>query len=145
MKVDLLKKLIKEAVKEAVREELITILSEDVRSTPTQKQPKSTVTKFEPYKPPVQKARVSTGDPIMDLLEETKASMKNGADSGYYQDMSQFVSAPGLGQDNYNPVLMEENFSRPEPGLDISQFDFIKNAASIFKASQQKDKERLGG
>ena len=145
MKVDLLKKLIKEAVKEAVREELITILSEDVRPTPTQKQSKSVATKFEPYKPPVQKARVSTGDPIMDLLEETKASMINGADTGYYQDMSQLVSAPGLGQDTYNPVLMEENFSRPEPGLDISQFDFIKNAASIFKASQQKDKERFGG
>jgi hypothetical protein len=58
--------------------------------------------------------------------------------------MSQFVQAPGLGEDNYRPVLMEENFSRPEPGLDISQFDFVKNAAAVFKASQEKDKQRFG-
>lgn len=139
MKVDLLKNLIKEAVREVLREELSEILTE----APVKQAPRTV--KYESYKPPVQKARVSTGDPIMDLLEETKASMVNGGNTGYRQDVSQFVSAPGLGQDTYNHTLMEESFSRPEPGLDISQFDFVKNAASIFKASQQKDKERFGG
>jgi hypothetical protein len=141
MKVDLLKNLIKEAVREVLKEELSEILSEDIQpAKPKIQKP----VKYESYKPPVQKARVSTGDPIMDLLEETKASMIGGGNTGYYQDISQYVSAPGLGENTYNPVMMEENFSRPEPGLDISQFDFVKNAAAIFKASQQKDKERLG-
>jgi hypothetical protein len=138
MKADLLKKLIKEAVREVLKEELAEVLTE----TPIKQVPKTV--KYEAYRPPIQKARVSTGDPIMDLLEETKASMINGGDNGHYQDMSQYVSAPGLGEQGYKPVMVEENFSRPEPGLDISQFDFVKNAAAIFKASEQKDKERLG-
>jgi hypothetical protein len=50
-----------------------------------------------------------------------------------------WFQAPGLGM---NPI---ESFARPEPGLDISQFDFVKNAAAVFKASQEKDKERFGG
>lgn len=139
MKVDLLKKLIKEAVREVLKEELSEVL------TQAPSKPTSQVTKYEAYKPPVAKPRVSTGDPIMDLLEETKMSMINAPDSGYYTDMSQHVSAPGLGQSAYAPTMMEENFSRPEPGLDITQFDFVKNAAAVFKASQEKDKQRFGG
>lgn len=138
MKADAFKKLIKEALREVLQEELGQILTE----SPKKPQPK--VTKYAPYTPP-SKPRRSTGDPIMDLLEETKASMLNTRDTGHYVDMSQHVSAPGLGQDTFNPVLVEESFSRPEPGLDISQFDFVKNAAAIFKASQEKDKQRFGG
>lgn len=136
MKADAFKKLIKEAVREVLKEELAGVLTE------APKRPELKVTKFEPYKPPVNKARISTGDPIMDLLEETKISMVNSPDTGHYQDMSQYVSAPGLGS---NPVLMEDNFARPEPGLDISQFDFVNKAAAVFKASQEKDKQRFGG
>jgi len=138
MKADAFKKLIKEAVREVLREELAGTLTEaPVKQT-------SKVTKFEPYKPTVSRP-VSTGDPIMDLLEETKASMKQDPGVGYYQDMSQFVQAPGLGEDTFKPTMMEEGFSRSEPGLDLSQFDFVKNASAVFKASQQKDKERFGG
>jgi len=139
MKADAFKKLIKEAVREVLREELAEVLTE----APIRQAPK--VTKYAPYAPPVTKPRVSTGDPIMDLLEETRAGMIGDPNTGHYQDMSQFVSAPGLGENSYNPVMMEENFARPEPGLDISQFDFVKNAAAVFKASQEKDKQRFGG
>jgi hypothetical protein len=59
-----------------------------------------------------------------------------------YSGVSDMVSAPGLAM---NPIMMEESFARPEPGLDISQFDFVKNAAAVFKASQEKDKQRFGG
>lgn len=139
MKADLLKKLIKEAVREVLREELGQVLTESPKKQIPQ------VTKYAPYTPPVSKPRISTGDPIMDLLEETKASMMDNPGAGYYPDMSQRISAPGLGQDVFKPVLAEESFSRPEPGLDISQFDFVKNAAAVFKASQEKDKQRFGG
>jgi hypothetical protein len=136
MKADAFKKLIKEAVREVLREELADVLTE----TPVKQTPK--VTKYAPYTPPAHKPRVSTGDPIMDLLEETKAGMLRDPNAGYYPDMSQHVQAPGLGM---NPVMMEESFTRPEPGLDISQFDFVKNAAAVFNASVEKDKQRFGG
>lgn len=145
MKLDLLKKLIKEAVKEAVREELKTILSEDVKPKPTPigvggKGTTSTITKYENYKPVTAKP-VSTGDPIMDLLNETRATMTAPNQAAYRPDMSAMVQAPGLGMES---MMMEESFQIPEPGLDISQFDFVSKAASVYKASVQKDKERFG-
>jgi hypothetical protein len=136
MKLDLLKKLIKEAVKEAVREELETILSEGVKPSQPVKQ---VVTKYENYKPVTAKP-VSTGDPIMDLLNETRATMTSAPDSGYRPDIASMVQAPGLGMES----MMEDNFARPEVGIDLSQLDFVKNAGAIFKASVQKDKERFG-
>jgi hypothetical protein len=151
MKLDLLKKLIKEAVKEAVREELEVILSEGVNSAkvPTEmvseyREAKPTVTKYEKYKPtigkPVTKGYVPTGDPLTDLLNETRAAMISNPDTGYRPDMSSMVSAPGLGME----TAMEDYFARPEIGVDLSQLDFVKNAGAIFKASQEKDKQRLG-
>jgi hypothetical protein len=32
----------------------------------------------------------------------------------------------------------------PEPGIDLSTLDFVKNAGAIYKASVAKDKERFG-
>jgi hypothetical protein len=144
MKLDLLKKLIKEAVKEAVREELETILSEDIKpkSTPIGVGGKgipNTFTKYENYKPVIAKP-VSTGDPLMDLLNETQASMIGAANRNNV-DISSYVSAPGLGM---NSGRMEDSFISPEPGLDISQFDFVSKAASVYKASVEKDKQRFG-
>ncbi len=135
MKTEVFKKLIKEAVREVLREELGEVLTE------APKKQVSKVTKYEPYTPP-QKARISTGDPIADLLNETKAEMVGDEYRTAYSGVSDMVSAPGLAM---NPIMMEESFARPEPGLDISQFDFVKNAAAVFKASQEKDKQRFGG
>ena len=135
MKLDLLKKLIKEAVKEAVREELQTILSEDIK--PVQAQP-STVTKYENYKPPVARP-IPTGDPIADLMNETKYSMNQGDYRNLVSATSDMVQAPGLGM---NPI--DQFRPGPEPGLDISQFDFMMRAGDVYKASVEKDKQRFG-
>ena len=154
MKVEFLKKLIKEAVQEAVKDALDEILSEPTKSNQA---PigvggygvPNIAKKYAEYKPVVSKP-VTTGDPITDLLQETRAQMVSQG-GGHTQDYSQFVEAPGLGMQSYDhqaqygqPVMVEENFSRPEPGLDISQFDFVKKAASVFKASVEKDKQRFG-
>jgi len=135
MKLDLLKKLIKEAVKEAVREELQTILSEDIK--PVQAQP-STVTKYENYKPPVARP-LPTGDPIADLMNETKYSMNQGDYRNLVSATSDMIQAPGLGM---NPI--DQFRPGPEPGLDISQFDFMMRAGDVYKASVEKDKQRFG-
>ena len=135
MKLDLLKKLIKEAVKEAVREELETILSEDIKPKSAPVQP---VKKFAEYRPVVAKP-VSTGNPIMDLMNETRYSMTQGDYQSTINATSDMVQAPGLGM---NPI--EQFRPGPEPGLDISQFDFVNKAASVYKASVEKDKQRFG-
>lgn len=157
MKVELLKKLIKEAVQEAVKDALDEILSEPTKPTQTQvgagwiEVPKSAPVKYENYKPAQHKAHASTGDPITDLLQETRAQMTSEAGGGYTPDYSQLVDAPGLGMQTHSqpaqygqPVMIEENFTRPEPGIDISQFDFVAKAASVYKASVEKDKQRFG-
>lgn len=136
MKTELFKKLIKEAVREVLREELLT-------ESPVKQVPK--VTKYAPYTPPVSSPAKTTFNPIADLMAETKASMMTDPGAGHYMDMSQHVSAPGMGMESSNqPIMMEESFARPEPGLDISQFDFVKKAAAVYNASVEKDKERFG-
>jgi hypothetical protein len=153
MKLDLLKKLIKEAVKEAVREELETILSEGANSAkvPTEmvseyREAVPTTTKYEQYKPVVAKP-IPTGNPIADLMNETKYSMTQGEYRSLVSATSDMVSAPGLGMQSTNleGLLAESQFKTgPEPGLDISQFDFIKKAGAVYKASNEKDKQRFG-
>lgn len=136
MKLDLLKKLIKEAVKEAVREELEVILSED---TKTIQAPKQTVNKYAEYKPVVARP-IPTGDPIADLMNETKYSMTQGEYRNLVSATSDMVQAPGLGMQS-----AVDNFRQgPEPGLDISQFDFMMRAGDVYKASVEKDKQRFG-
>lgn len=135
MKLDLLKKLIKEAVKEAVREELAIVFSEDAKPARPQVQH---VTKYAEHKPVVAKP-IPTGNPIMDLMNETKYTMTQGEYRELVSATSDMVQAPGLGM---NPV---EGFrSGPEPGLDITQFDFMMRAGDVFKASVEKDKQRFG-
>ena len=132
MKLDVFKKLIKEAVREAVREELAVVLSEGVAPAKTQVQQ---VTKYENYKPVVSRP-VPTGDPIMDMLNETRASMTQEE----YRDMSSMTS--DMVGTSMNPL---QGFRQgPEPGIDLSTLDFVKNAGAIYKASVAKDKERFG-
>lgn len=135
MKLDLLKKLIKEAVGEAVREELGKILSEEVKPVQTLAH---TTTKYEKYRPVVARP-IPTGDPIADLMNETKYSMTQGEYQNLVSATSDMVQAPGLGMN-----AIEQFRQGPEPGLDISQFDFIKKAGAIYKASNEKDKQRFG-
>lgn len=136
MKLDLLKKLIKEAVSEAVREELTKLLSEDVKTAPA---PVQAVTKYAEHRPVVTRP-VATGNPIMDLMNETKYSMTQGEYQNLVSATSDMVSAPGMGMQ----TGLEQFRQGPEPGLDISQFDFVAKAASVYKASVEKDKQRFG-
>ena len=75
----------------------------------------------------------------MDLMNETKYSMTQGEYQNLVSATSDMVQAPGLGM---NPI--EQFRQGPEPGLDISQFDFMMRAGDVYKASIQKDKERFG-
>lgn len=131
MKADVFKKLIKEAVKEALREELSNIQATIKEPAPVQK-----VVKYENYKPTIAKP-ISTGDPIMDLLQETRATM-NSEDYRSMLTMDSSMAQNGM-------PSMDSIVSGPEPGLDISQLSFVKNAGKVFQASVEKDKQRFGG
>lgn len=121
MKLDVFKKLIKEAVREAVREELAVVLSEDKIPTKTQVQQ---VTKYENYKPVISKP-VPTGDPIMDMLNETRASMTQEE----YRDMASMTS--NMVGASMNPI---QHFNAgPEPGVDLSTLDFVKTQEQYIK------------
>lgn len=129
MKLDVFKKLIKEAVREVLQEELGSNNTAPVVAE---------ITRYENYKPTVTKT-VKTGDPIMDILNETRASMTQESYRDLVSATSDMVQAPGLGM---NPI--EGLQTSPAPGLDISTLSFAKNAGAIFKASVEKDKTRFG-
>lgn len=139
MKLDVFKKLIKEAVREVIQEELPTLLSENLTQVKPAAPVVQQVTKYESYKPTVAKP-VKTGDPIMDILNETRASMTQESYRDLVSATSDMVQAPGLGM---NPI---ESFQAgPAPGLDLSTLSFAKNAGAIYKASIEKDKAKFGG
>jgi hypothetical protein len=130
MKADVFKKLIKEAVREALREELAVVLSEKVEPAT-----KPVVTKYENYRPVTAKP-ISTGDPIADLLQETRTTMSQDE----YRNMTSMTSDMVSG--GMNP--MQQFNPGPEPGINLDTLDFVKNAGAIFKASVEKDKQRFG-
>lgn len=136
MKVDQLKNIIKEAVKEAVREEIKDILTEAVSSA---SKPETVV---EAPTPKVQKPKFEAkGDPIMEMLNMTQQSMTR-------DDFKNIVGSqvqPGMNQMNFtsNSVPMSAPTS-PQPGIDITQLDFVKNAAAVYNKSIEKDKFRVG-
>ena len=139
MKLDVFKKLIKEAVREVVREELPTLLSENFNQVKPAVPAVQHVTKYEEFNPTVTKP-VKTGDPIMDILNETRASMTQETYKDLMSATSDMVQAPGLGINQVGNLS-----AAPAPGIDLSTLSFAKNAGAIFKASIEKDKARFGG
>ena len=134
MKAEQLKNIIKQAVREAVREEIKDILTEAVSSA-------SQPTK-QPVHKPVQKQTPKSGDPIMEMLNMTQQSMTR-------EDFKNFTG--GQAQPGMNEIKFTSNSltspipSGPQPGIDISQLDFVGKAAAIYNKSIEKDKSRMGG
>ena len=139
MKLDQLRKIIREEVRAAVKEELQEMLNEAVKiaSTPNMQ-------KFNEYKPVEkgQEKRWSVGKSatLDEMLADTRANM-TGADA------ANIMGSSGIQKPNFASMMgnqMVRENSGPAPGLDISQLDFVKNAGAIYKASIQKDKQRVG-
>jgi hypothetical protein len=141
MKLDQLRKIIREEVKAAVKEELQDMLNEAVKAAST---PSSQ--KYEPAPPldykwskPIKKSE----DPIMEMLNQTKASMTSEEYKNVYTGTSDMVQKPNFASMMASNMGMTET-KGPMPGLDISQFDFVKKAGDVYKKSVQKDKEKYG-
>lgn len=137
MKVDQLKNIIKEAVREAVREEIKEILTEAVNTAST---PDTKVVSRPPTSPtPVKK---STGDPIMEMLNMTQQSMTRDD----FKNVMGGQMQPGMNEVSFISNSIPASIpSGPQPGIDISQLDFVGKAAAVYNKSVEKDKFRVGG
>jgi len=144
MKLDQLRKIIREEVKAAVKEELQEVMTEAVRiaSTPTTEESVISQQYRQPLSKPVEKHKQTSNTPVMEMLEETRAAMTNEEYKNIYTGNSDMVQKPSFASSiAYN---MGINESGPEPGIDLSNLDFLKKAGSIYKAAVQKDKEKYG-
>jgi len=141
MKLDQLRKIIREEVKAAVKEELQDMLNEAVRVA-SQPQVKE-VTIPQAKLVDVKKPKPSSTDPIMEMLNQTKATMTSEEYRNVYSGTSDTVQRPNFASMMATSMGMKENNS-PMPGLDISQFDFVKKAGAVYKAAEQKTKEKYG-
>lgn len=91
----------------------------------------------------VEKPKPSSNDPIMEMLNQTKATMTSEDYKQVYAGTSDMVQKPNFASMMASNMGMTENKSS-QPGLDISQFDFVKKAGDIYKASVEKDKQKYG-
>ena len=139
MKLEQLRKIIREEVKAAVKEELQDMLNEAVRVA---SQPQ---TKEVTYSKPIsaQKPVPTSTDPIMEMLNQTKASMTSEEFRNVYSGNSDMVQKPNFASMMASNMGMTED-KGPMPGLDISQFDFVKKAGDVYKKSVEKDKQKYG-
>lgn len=160
MKIDQLRKIIREEVRAAVKEELQDVINEAVKiaSTPTQMQPapqpgtsdwsvakkpsKQELAEMIGLKTPPKPTNIefSKNEAINSMLQQTQKGMTNEDYQQVFTGTSDMVSKPNFASSMANQM----GISGAQPGLDLSQLDFVKNAKNIFDASVKKDKQRAG-
>ncbi len=142
MKLDQLRKIIREEVKAAVKEELQEMLTEAVRVA-SQPDAKPNVQKFESQTKIQEIQTAKSSDPIAEMINQTKASMNNQEYRNVISGTSDMIQKPNFAEMMASNMGMVDS-GRPAPGLDISQFDFVKKAGAVYKASVEKDKQKYG-
>lgn len=141
MKVELLKNLIKESVREVLKEELEKFLNEnfvkekekEIKEVFVQKNNIST------KKEPLTSFNFSKNKQLNEILQSTRQEMS----SQDFSNVMNFTTENLNSNTNQNFTFDSNNIPRPQPGLDISNLDFVNKAAAVYNASLQKDKQRL--
>ena len=135
MKLDQLRKIIREEVRDAVKSELQEVLTEAVKvaSTPS-KDLKSTYVQKEPVK------KTLPGN-LDEMINLTKKSMTNEDYKTLVSANSSMVSGiPNTATTMANQMNIN---SGNQPGLDISNLDFVKKAKTVLDASNKVNKNVL--
>ena len=160
MKLDQLRKIIREEVRAAVKEELQDVINEAVKiaSTPSQMQPAPAAgtsewsTAKKPSKqelaemiglktpPKATNIEFSKNESINAMLQQTQQNMTNEEYQNVFTGTSDMVSKPNFA----SSMASQMGMSGAQPGLDLSQLDFVSKAKSVFDASIKKDKQRAG-
>ena len=138
MKLDQLRNIIREEVRSAVKEELQEVMNEAVKAAST-----PTFTAAPGKAIQVEKQTPTSTNPLMEMLEQTKASMSPEEYKNIYAGTSDMVQKPNFASMMASNMGMTEQ-KGPMPGLDISQFDFVKKAGQVYKKSVEKDKQKYG-
>ena len=131
MKVEALKKIIKEAVREVLLEER-EALQEVNPTTKVHESSKNQPLSKDLLKPAAKES--TPGDVISEMINMTRNNMTREDYQSIFNGNSSMVSKPDFRMDS----SLENIPAGPQPGLDISNLDFVKNAASIFKLAEQK-------
>lgn len=142
MKLDKLRQIIREEVKAAVKEELQDMLTEAVKvaSAPQDlKETKSLNTLINSNN----KTSTKSSDPITEMMNQTRAAMTGTEYKNVFSGTSDMVQKPNFASMMASNMGMVES-NKPVVGLDISQFDFVKKAGEVYKASVEKDKQKAG-
>ena len=144
MKLDEQRKIIREEVRSAVKDEIQDMLTEAVKvaSAPTKMQLAPTAANT-PWSAPKAKAPKITRDPIMEMLNQTKASMTQQDYQQVISMDSSTVNAPIFDKAGSPDTAFAGDIAQ-QPGIDLNQFDFISKAKAVLDASNKKDKERRG-
>jgi len=131
MKLDQLRKIIREEVRAAVKEELQEVLTEAVKVASTPSTPAKPVVKFNNAK---------TG-----TLDEMLSMTKNSMTSKDYRTLVNADSSMVTGLPNTASTMatqMSMNAGGNQPGIDISNLDFVKKAKDVLVASENIDKSK---
>jgi hypothetical protein len=170
MKLDQLRQIIREEVRAAVKEELQDVMNEAVRiaSTPTQMQlaPKPGTSDWTAIVPTIEESSVVAKQPsrqelaeliglktppkatnieftkdkkLNSLLAETQASMSNEDYQQVFTGTSDMVRKPNFASSMASSMGM----SGTQPGLDISQLSFVKNAKKVLDLANQKSRSKV--
>ena len=141
MKLNQLRKIIREEVRAAVKEELQDILNEAVKvaSTPIN-EANSSNTKIPT---PTPTNPVASGNKSIDeMLKQTANNMTNEDYRTVFNGSSDMVTGmPNMASSM--ATQMNKNAGN-QPGLDISNLDFVKKAGAVFNASVKKDNQKAG-
>lgn len=141
MKVDLLRKLIREEVRAAVKEELQEIMNEAVRVASRPTTEKTSVVET-PKKVNIKPETIRSGqDPVMAMLEQTRANMTNEEYRNVLNMNSSMIGQPAMAQ---TMATQMNRAAGNQPGIDISQLDFVSKAKAVLDASNKKDLQRNG-
>ena len=158
MKLDQLRKIIREEVRAAVKEELQEVMNEAVRvaSTPSmQPAPKAGTSDWSVAKKPNKQElaemiglktppkatniEFAKDAKLNSMLAQTQASMTNEDYQQVFAGTSDMVKKPNFASSMASSMGM----SGAQPGLDISQLDFVKKAKKVLDLANEKSNSRL--
>jgi hypothetical protein len=144
-KLEVLRKLIREEVRAAIKEEIVPILKENAispKNAPTKSYSNSLKEELTKSK----KIKVnSTGDPLMDLLNETKMGMTGddyrtvfNGDSAMAQGFPSMMNNPVSQTQVVENVGQMLNSSRPSTDVTQVQIDAVPDFSALMKNMQSK-------
>lgn len=159
MKLDQLRKIIREEVRAAVKEELQDVINEAVKiaSTPTKMQPapepgtsdwsaakkpsRKELAEMIGLKTPPKQTNIdfTQNESINSMLKQTQSSMTNEDYQQVINATSDMVQKPNFASSMANQM----GISGEQPGLDISNLDFVKKAKGVLDLANKKSRGDL--